>query len=49
MGELADLGAAAFTDDGRPVVSAGLLRRALQYGAVSGRRLALHCEEPTLP
>jgi dihydroorotase len=48
MGELADLGAAAFTDDGRPVTSAGLLRRALQYGAVSGRKLALHCEEPTL-
>jgi dihydroorotase len=46
--ELADAGAAAFTDDGRPVVSAGLLRRALQYAAVTGRSLALHCEEPTL-
>ena len=23
-------------------------RRALQYGAVSGRRIALHCEETTL-
>ncbi len=32
MGELADAGAAAFTDDGRPVTSAGLMRRALQYG-----------------
>ena len=48
MGELADAGAAAFTDDGRPVTSAGLLRRALQYGAVTGRTLARHCEEPTL-
>jgi dihydroorotase len=48
MGELADAGAAAFTDDGRPVTSAGLMRRALQYGAVTGRPLALHCEEPTL-
>jgi dihydroorotase len=48
MGELADAGAAAFTDDGRPVISAGLMRRALQYGAVTGRKLALHCEEPTL-
>jgi dihydroorotase len=47
-GELADAGAAAFTDDGRPVVSAALLRRALQYSAVAGRPLALHCEEPTL-
>ncbi|HWG56157.1 MAG TPA: dihydroorotase [Gaiellaceae bacterium] len=48
MAELADAGAAAFTDDGRPVVSAGMMRRALQYGAVTGRKLALHCEEPTL-
>jgi dihydroorotase len=48
MGELADAGAAAFTDDGRPVTSAGLMRRALQYGAITGRTLALHCEEPTL-
>ncbi|MGZ4387081.1 MAG: dihydroorotase [Gaiellaceae bacterium] len=48
MGELADAGAAAFTDDGRPLVSAGMLRRALQYGALTGRRIALHCEEPTL-
>jgi len=48
LGELADAGAAAFTDDGRPVRSAGLLQRALQYGAVTGRTLALHCEEPTL-
>ena len=48
MAELAEAGAAAFTDDGRPVVSAGLMRRALQYGALAGRPLALHCEEPTL-
>jgi dihydroorotase len=48
MAELADAGAAAFTDDGRPVTSAGLMRRALQYGAVTGLPLALHCEEPTL-
>jgi dihydroorotase len=48
MAELADAGAVAFSDDGRPVTSPGLMRRALQYGAVSGRKLALHCEEPTL-
>ena len=48
MGELGDAGAAAFTDDGRPVVSAALLRRALQYAEITGRPLALHCEEPTL-
>jgi dihydroorotase len=48
LGELADVGAVGFTDDGRPVVSAGLLRRALQYASVAGRTVALHCEEPTL-
>ena len=48
MSELADAGAAAFTDDGRPVASAGLMRRALEYNAITGRRLALHCEEPSL-
>jgi len=48
MAELAAEGAAAFTDDGRPVVSAGLMRRALQYSAVAKRPLALHCEEPSL-
>jgi dihydroorotase len=48
MADLAAAGAAAFSDDGRPVVSAGLLRRALQYSALAGRPLALHCEEPAL-
>jgi dihydroorotase len=48
MAELAEIGAAAFTDDGRPVAAAGLMQRALQYSAVAGRPLALHCEEPTL-
>ena len=48
MGELAGAGAAAFTDDGKPIRSAGLMRRALQYAGSTGRRLALHCEEPTL-
>ncbi len=48
MGELAQAGAAGFTDDGVPVTSAALMRRALQYGSVTGRRIALHCEELTL-
>ena len=48
MAELASAGAAAFTDDGRPVVSAGLMRRALQYSGLTPLRLALHCEEPSL-
>ena len=48
MAELADAGAAGFSDDGHPVSSPGLMRRALQYSSVTGRRLALHCEEPSL-
>jgi dihydroorotase len=48
MVELAEAGAVGFSDDGRPVVSPGVMRRALQYDAVAGRRVALHCEEPTL-
>jgi dihydroorotase len=48
MIELAERGAAGFTDDGRPVESPGLLRRALQYREVVGRPIALHCEEPAL-
>jgi len=48
MAELAAAGAVGFSDDGMPVAAPGLMRRALQYGAVTGRRLALHCEETTL-
>ena len=48
LGELADCGAAGFSDDGKPVEAARVMRRALQYGAVAGRPLAVHCEEPTL-
>jgi dihydroorotase len=48
MGELAEAGAIAFSDDGVPVSSAGLMRRALQYASTTDRPLALHCEEPAL-
>jgi dihydroorotase len=48
LGALADAGAVGFSDDGRPVESAGLLRRALQYASITGRVLSLHCEELTL-
>jgi dihydroorotase len=48
LGELADAGASGFTDDGSPVASPGLMRRALQYGAVTNRPIAVHCEERTL-
>jgi dihydroorotase len=48
MVELAETGAAGFTDDGQPVASPGLMRRALQYHGLTERRLAVHCEERTL-
>ena len=48
MAELAATGAAAFSDDGLPVASAGMLRRALRYSGLTTLPLALHCEEPTL-
>ncbi len=48
MAELRQLGALGFTDDGRPVVSSGLMRRALQYQRLCGGVLALHEEDPAL-
>ncbi|MGN6380165.1 MAG: dihydroorotase [Gaiellales bacterium] len=48
MGALAARGAAGFSDDGRPVERAALLRRALQYSRVTGLRLTLHEEDMTL-
>jgi dihydroorotase len=48
MAELRGEGALGFTDDGKPVVSAGMLRKALQYQRLAGGVLALHEEDPSL-
>ena len=48
MAELREEGALGFTDDGRPVASAGMLRKALQYQRLCGGVLALHEEDPSL-
>jgi dihydroorotase len=48
MAALRDAGALGFTDDGKPVVSAGMLRRALQYQRLCGGVIALHEEDPAL-
>ncbi len=48
MAALADAGALGFTDDGKPVASAGMLRKALQYQRLCGGVIALHEEDPTL-
>jgi dihydroorotase len=48
MAELREEGALGFSDDGKPVRSAGMLRKALQYQRLCGGVLALHEEDPTL-
>jgi dihydroorotase len=52
--QMAELGAqkaagcVAFTDDGRPVASALLMRRALEYAGMLGVPIVDHCEDPSL-
>jgi dihydroorotase len=48
MAGLSDAGAVGFTDDGKPVAHAGVLRKALQYQHLAGGVIALHEEDPTL-
>jgi dihydroorotase len=48
MAELRQAGALGFTDDGKPVHRAGILRKALQYQKLAGGVIALHEEDPTL-
>jgi dihydroorotase len=45
MVELREAGAIGFSDDGVPIASAGLMRRALQYQHLCGGNLALHEED----
>jgi len=48
MGELGAVGAVGFSDDGRPLATAALTRRALQYVKVSGRFVAIHPQDDSL-
>jgi dihydroorotase len=48
MAELADAGAVGFSDDGLPIRSARVMRRALQYQRLAGLPIALHEEDPEL-
>jgi dihydroorotase len=41
-------GCVAFTDDGRPVITALLMRRALEYAGMLGVPVIDHCEDPSL-
>ena len=48
MAELAEAGAVAFSDDGRPVHSSRLMRLALEYAAPLGLPVVEHCQDEDL-
>jgi dihydroorotase len=48
LGEQKAAGCIAFSDDGRPVVTALLMRRALEYAGMLRVPIVDHCEDPTL-
>ena len=48
IAELAQAGCVALTDDGRPVATAMLMRRALEYASMFNLPVIEHCEEQTL-
>lgn len=45
---LRDAGCVGISDDGHPVASALMMRRALEYAAMVGVPVINHCEDPTL-
>ena len=48
MGNMVAHGAVAFTDDGRGVQGAGMLRRAMDYGKMFGKVFMSHCQDEDL-
>src|SRR4051812_5086918 len=48
IAELKEAGCVALTDDGRPVATAMLMRRALEYASMFNLPIIEHCEEQTL-
>jgi len=48
LGEQKQAGCVAFSDDGRPVATALLMRRALEYAGMLGLPIVDHCEDPSL-
>ena len=48
IGEMVGAGAVAFSDDGKPVESAHLMRTALEYARAFGVPMAQHCEDMSL-
>lgn len=48
MGRLSEAGCIAFSDDGKPVSTSRMLRRALSYSRLFNRPVIDHCEDPEL-
>jgi dihydroorotase len=48
IAELKGAGCVALSDDGRPVATALLMRRALEYASMFGMAIIDHCEDPSL-
>lgn len=48
MGDMAAHGAVAFTDDGRGVQDAGMMRRVMDYAEQFGRVVMSHCQDESL-
>ena len=48
IAELKSAGCVAITDDGHPVKTALLMRRAMEYAGMFGMPLIEHCEDPSL-
>ena len=48
MAELAEAGVVAFSDDGNPVASSQLMRRAMEYSRELGLPIIDHCEDKAL-
>jgi dihydroorotase len=48
IAELRQAGCVAITDDGHPVATALLLRRAMEYAGMFGMPVIEHCEDPSL-
>ncbi len=48
LGELAEAGCAAFSNDGKPVPNSEIFRRAVEYASVWNKVVIDHCEDPYL-
>ncbi len=48
MGEMKSAGIVAVSDDGRPVPSAGMMRRAMEYARGFDLTVVDHCQDPSL-